>query len=53
MDSKQSADILMKMLKERSLNSEEKEAILKAIGILGWTMLSENRMRNRKPKSEN
>lgn len=52
MESKKAADILIKFLKKHKLNLEEREAILAAIGTLGWTALSESRLKNKKTKRE-
>lgn len=45
MDYKKAIDILMKMLDKPSLNNEEKEAILTAIGTLDWGSLAKNRLK--------
>jgi hypothetical protein len=44
MDYKQAISVLTKMLDERSLDGEEKEAVLTAIGVLDWAALGKNRM---------
>lgn len=46
MDYKQAISVLRKMLDERSLDAEEKEAVLMAIGVLDWASLGTNRMKN-------
>ncbi len=46
MDYKQAIAVLTKMLEERSLDAEEKEAILTAIGILDWASLGKTRLKN-------
>ncbi len=50
MDDKKAATILISMLKKYSLNSEEKDAIKSAIGILSWTYLSKSIIKRRKDK---
>ena len=44
MDYKQAISVLTRMLEERSLDGEEKEAVLTAIGVLDWASLGKNRM---------
>ena len=46
MDYKQAISVLRKMLAERSLDGEEKEALLTAIGILDWASLGTSRMKS-------
>lgn len=48
MEDKKAIDILLKMLDERSLSADEKEAISAAIGVLSWTSLAESGIRNKK-----
>lgn len=50
MESKQAANILIKMLESYPLSEEEKEAVSAAIGILSWTMLSDSRMKAQRVK---
>lgn len=50
MDDKKAAAILMNLLKNDSLNGEEKEAIKSAIGLFSWTSLSKSRIKLRKEK---
>lgn len=45
MEDKEAIKILMRMIEKYSLSSEEKEAVLAAIGILSWTQLGEGRIR--------
>ncbi|MDD2935489.1 MAG: hypothetical protein PHX25_03395 [Candidatus Pacebacteria bacterium] len=44
MDDKKSISILLKLLEKNTLTKDEKEAIKKAIGILGWTMYAEKKL---------
>ncbi len=46
MDYKRAISVLRRMLDERSLDGEEKEAVLTAIGILDWASLGKNRLTN-------
>jgi len=46
MDDKKAIGVLMKLLKKRSLNDKEKEAIMAAIGILDLASLGANRMKS-------
>lgn len=52
MDHKKAAEILMDLSKKTSLNSEEKEALGTAIGILSWTSLAKNNLKARKEKHD-
>ena len=56
MEYKKAIDILLKMLDKYSLDAEEKEAILTAMGTLDCGSLAENRLRGimkaRKAKKE-
>lgn len=45
MDYRQAISILRKMLDERSLDGEEREALLTAIGVLDWASLGTSRMK--------
>lgn len=45
MEYKKAVAILMNLLNKKSLNKEEKEAILTAIGVLDWASLAKNRMK--------
>ncbi len=45
MEYERAISVLKKMLDERSLDGEEKEAVLTAIGLLDWAALGKNRMR--------
>jgi hypothetical protein len=44
MDYRQAISVLTKMLEERSLAGEEKEAVLTAIGVRDWASLGKNKM---------
>ena len=44
MNDKEAIKILTNLLKNPLLSKEEKEAILNAIGILGWSKLAESRI---------
>jgi hypothetical protein len=46
MDYKEALSVLTKMLNERSLDAEEKEAVQTAIGLLDWASLGKNRMKS-------
>jgi hypothetical protein len=46
MEYKKAITVLMNMLKKRSLDKEEKEAIIAAIGVLDWASLANNRMKS-------
>jgi hypothetical protein len=52
MEDKKAASILIKMLGKYSFYAEEKEAISAAIGILGWTSLSQSKIKAQKVKRE-
>lgn len=47
MDHKKAAAILISLLDKRLFDADEKEAVLIAIGVLGWTSLSESKLRER------
>ena len=53
MDYKQAISVLTKMLEERSLDGEEKEAVLTAIGVLDWASLGKNRFKSMMEKRKN
>lgn len=50
MDDKKAAAILIGLFKKHSLNSEEKEALKSAIGILSWTSLSKSGIKRQREK---
>ena len=45
MEYKKAVNILISLLDRHSLDDEEKEAVLTAIGVLGWVSLSKSRMK--------
>ena len=52
MEHQEAIVILTNLLDKHSLNAEEKEAIMTAIGILSWTTLSKGKMKALKAKRE-
>jgi len=46
MDFKEAISVLSKMLEQRSLSAEEKEAVSTAIGVLDWAALGKNRLKS-------
>ncbi len=46
MEYKQAIFVLTRMLDERSLDAEEKEAVVTAIGVLDWASLGKSRMKS-------
>ncbi len=50
MEHKEAADVLIKMLDKYKFPTEEKEAVLAAVGVLAWTLLSKARMKSLKAK---
>ena len=46
MEDKEAIEILTRMLKKGSLSSEEKEAVLTAVGILSWSALGQSRIKS-------
>ncbi len=46
MEYKQAIAVLTKMLEERSLDADEKEAVLAAIGVLDWASLGKTRLKS-------
>ncbi|AKG54078.1 hypothetical protein DGWBC_1440 [Dehalogenimonas sp. WBC-2] len=44
MEHKKAADVLIRLLDKYALDTEEKEAIMTAIGVLGWTSLNKSRI---------
>jgi len=45
MEYKKAVTILISLLDRHSLDDEEKEAVLTAIGVLGWASLSKSRIK--------
>ena len=52
MEQKKAIHILIKMLEKYPLEAEEKEAVLTAIGVLGWTSLSRSTIKALREKKE-
>lgn len=52
MEPKEAVAILKSLLDKYPLDDEEKEAVLTAIGVLGWVSLSKSRMKMQKAKKE-
>lgn len=52
MEHKKAIAILIRLLDKRALDAEEKQAMLTAIGVLGWTSLSQSRIKSLKVKRE-
>jgi hypothetical protein len=46
MEYKKAADVLIKMSQKRGLQTEEKEALSEAIGVLAWMYLYKNRIKS-------
>ena len=52
MEYKKVIAILKSLLDRQSLDAEEKEAVMTAIGILSWSSLSDNRIKAQKAKRD-
>jgi hypothetical protein len=52
MEYQKAIDILLKLLDKHPLDTEEKEAVKTAIGVLGWGSLSKSRMKGLKAKRD-
>ena len=52
MENDKAIEILRKMLDKPSLDAEEKEAVMTALGMLGWVKLSKCRMKVMKEKRD-
>jgi hypothetical protein len=52
MEYQKAIDTLKKLLEKPSLNAEEKEAIMTAIGVLGWGSLAESKVKALKSKRD-
>lgn len=50
MKDKEASLILLSLLEKYSLTKREKEAVLTAIGVLGWTSLVEGKINSLKEK---
>lgn len=48
MDNEKAIETLKKMLEKPSLDAEEKEAVMTALGVLGWVKLAKSRVRRLK-----
>ena len=46
MEHKKAAEVLLKLAEKPVISAEEKEAVMTAVGVLGWTSLSQSRVRN-------
>lgn len=46
MEYKEAKEILLKMVKEGKMNEKEKEALLKAVGVLDFAVLGKNRLKS-------
>jgi hypothetical protein len=52
MEGQKAIGVLKTLLDKYSLDAEEKEAVLTAIGILSWTILSKSRIKAQKTKRD-
>ena len=52
MEYQKAITILRGLLDRHSLNAEEKEAVMTAIGILSWSSLSKSRIKAQKAKRD-
>ena len=52
MEYEQAVAILKGLLDKHSLNAEEKEAVMTAIGVLAWGSLAKSKTKARKAKRE-
>jgi hypothetical protein len=52
MEHQKAIAILQNLLNRHSLNAEEKEAIMIAIGILSWVTLSKSKMKAQKARRD-
>ena len=52
MEYQKAIEILKKLLEKGSLDAEEKEAVITAIGLLSWGALSKSKIKNIKAKRE-
>lgn len=50
MDNEKAIEILKKMLEKPSLDAEEKEAVMTALGVLGWVKLAKSRVKAAKER---
>ncbi|MEL7562479.1 hypothetical protein [Dehalogenimonas sp. 4OHTPN] len=52
MDNEKAIETLKKMLEKPSLDAEEKEAVMTALGVLGWVKLAKSRVQAAKEKRD-
>ena len=52
MEHKTAATILISLLDKQSLDAQEKEAVMTAIGVLSWTSLSKSKIESLKAMRE-
>jgi hypothetical protein len=52
MEYQKAIDVLKKLLDKPSLDPEEKEAVMTAIGVLGWGALSKSKIKALKAKRD-
>ena len=52
MEYQEAIAILKSLLEKHSLNAEEKEAVMTAIGVLSWGSLSKSRIKAQKAKRD-
>jgi len=52
MEDQQAITVLKKLVDKNVLTSEEKEAVMTAIGIFSWTSLSKSRIKAQKAKRD-
>ncbi len=52
MEDQEAISVLKKMLEKDCLDTKEKEAVSRAIGLFSWALLSKSRIKTRKVKQE-
>ena len=52
MEYQKAIGVLKNLIDKHSLNAEEKEAVITAIGILSWVSLTKSKMKAQKAKRE-
>lgn len=52
METDKAVEVLKKLAAKPSLDAEEKEAVMTALGMLGWLKLSKSRMKVMKEKRD-
>jgi len=50
MDEKKAVEVLNQLVKKDILNTEEKEAVSAAIGLLSWSALAKSRLKGQKAR---